>query len=436
MVDSAIKFCSIMQAAGHEAVFAGGWVRDKIMGNPLSHDIDIATSATPDQVVAICKQNRIRTKEVGKSFGVVLVHIDNNEMEVATFRTEEGFTDGRHPDKVSFATMEEDAVRRDLTINAMFWNPITDTLFDFVGGRKDIQDHVIRFVGNAAERIKEDKLRMLRAVRFAAKFGFELDEDSFDAIQNHASEIKQISAERIQQELIKMFETRKFVACWNMMERTHLMHHILPEVVAMNGVAQGHQHHPEGNVDVHVKMVVSHLRGESWVLQLAGLLHDIAKPVTFTRDAKGIHFFAHESIGAEMSASIMKRLKFSTDQTDHVCNLVADHMKVHTAVDMKKSTLRKLMAQSHFEDLIKLGWADTASSKNDFTDLNRLLARVADLRTQEVMPKPMITGKHLIDLGMKPGPKFKELLTVCFDHQLEHGFEDEAHAMGFLKAML
>ena len=436
MITTATKVCKLLQDAGFEAVFAGGFVRDKVLNRPLGHDVDIATSATPDQVVSLCKSNHIQTKEVGKSFGVVLVRVDDFEFEIATFRTESDYTDGRHPDKVEFATMEEDAQRRDLTINAMFWDPVSDTLFDFVGGREDARNHLIRFVGSADERINEDKLRMLRAVRLAGKFNFKMDEVTVGAIQNHAHEITAISAERIQQELVKMFKTGEFVFCWNVMKGTHLLRHVLPEIDAMDDVPQSPKHHPEGDVGTHVRMVMDELSDESWILQLAALFHDVAKPVTISRDERGIHFFSHENVGADMTEKILKELKFSTDQIDYVCALVRDHMKIHTAVNMNKSTLRKLMAQSHFPDLLKLGWADTAASKKDYTDLIALRDRVVVLAQQELLPKPMITGKTLIDLGLKPGPAFKALLDQCFDKQLETGFENQDVAMEFLRSVM
>lgn len=436
MKEIATKICSILQNNGNDAVFAGGFVRDMIMGKP-AHDIDIATSASPDIVVSLLKRNHFLIKEVGKAFGVVLAKSGDIEFEIATFRTEEGYSDGRHPDKVSFSTMEEDAKRRDLTINALFFDPIKEEIIDFVNGQNDIRDGIIRFVGVADERINEDKLRMMRTIRFAIKLGFKIDDPSFEAIRKHASEINMVSPERINQEFTKMLECRRPSLMFDLLDSSNLMTYIFPEIKKLVGLPQDPEWHAEGSVDIHTKMVMENLKDGSIELILGGMFHDVGKFDTFAIKENGrIGAHGHDKVGAEITGNVLRRLKFSNEQIDHVTALVENHMKGHRASEMKKSTLRRYIAQPYFDDILRLTEADAMSSNKDVSEINYIKNHIEEFKDWKELPNPIISGKDLIELGLKPGPKFKILLDACMDKQLEGSFVTKEDGIIFLKSLV
>jgi len=440
MNDTAKLIVRILQLAGFEAFFVGGSVRDSLIGKE-PHDIDIATSATPDQVEHIFNSRaEFRVKEVGAAFGVVLLKRGDEEFEVASFRADqfEGKTDGRRPSSVKLnATSAEDAQRRDFTINALFQDPTTGKITDHVGGLADIENHIIRFVGDPNQRIEEDSLRMLRAVRFALKLGWDIEEKSFLAIRRSAEKINRISAERITLELEKMLACRNPRMMLALLEELHLLRMILPEVAALRGVKQSPIHHPEGDAMEHTKRVMQAVVNESFELQMAAMLHDIGKATNTIEDEKGIHSFAHEKEGASMAEAICRRLKLSVEQTERITWLVLNHMKLHfNAEGMKLATLRRLVAHPFFEDLHKLAEADCKGSRGDTSTLEAFDARIAKLPKEKDLPQPLITGNDLKALGLKPGPSFKSILTYIQDMQLEGKLQTKADALKELDSII
>ena len=418
--ENAKQLCWKISQNGHPTFIVGGAVRDLLLGR-TPNDFDIMTTCRQDTLLWILKSWHVQTKPVGAAFGVVLAREGDEEFEIAVSRKDIG-SDGRHPLSVEDATPEEDAQRRDFTVNAMFMDPVTGQILDFVGGQEDLKNRTIRFVGSPMERIAEDKLRMLRALRFALKLDFVMDPATFQAIKDSAHLIHEISAERIQMELVKMLECGNLRRLFDLLMDSGLMREILPEVAAIVGVRQSPVWHPFGSLDLHVKATLDMLEGESWRLKFAALLHDIGKPGTFTEDDTGIHNLGHDKLGAELAEAIMTRLKFSNEDTEHVVALVTDHMKLHDASKMKKSTLRRLAAESHFDDLVKLDRADVLCEGGTDWDREQLafIDSVRDeLKNFVALPDPLVSGKDLISMGLKPSPQFKDLLTAAMDAQLE-----------------
>jgi poly(A) polymerase len=440
MMNTAIKIINKLKSHNHTAVIAGGAVRDLLLGLDPK-DIDIATSATPDTVEKLFKH----TIPVGKQFGIIVVIENGIEFEIATFRQDSKSGDGRRPDSVSFSSMEEDAKRRDLTINGLFLDPTTDKVFDFVGGREDIEHGLISFIGNAEERIEEDRLRILRAVRFAARLNFDMDDEARKAIKNNAHRIHDVSVERIKSEIDKMMKASKPSVAFEMMREFGLLKHIMPEVDAMWGQKQGPKWHSEGNLETHVMMVLDATRKKTSEIPTlwAALLHDVGKPTTAVLKEDGINhsFHGHDKVGAEMAEEIMKRFKSSNREIDTVVGVIADHMKSGIARDMKKSTLRKFIAQPHFEQLMHVFEADCESSipadpdraDGKMDGVVFLKEKKEEVGEVKELPKPFITGRHLIEMGMKPGPEFKSILDRMMDKQLEGKFETVDEALEALR---
>jgi poly(A) polymerase len=431
----AAKICYKLQRRGFQAVFTGGWVRDSLLGLPSS-DIDIATNATPDKVEKLFR----RTKAVGKSFGVILVKMKDTDFEVATFRIDGTYSDGRHPDGVQFTSMEEDAKRRDFTVNAMFYDPRKNKYIDFVDGQKDLAAKRIRFVGDPNQRIVEDNLRMLRAIRFALKLNSWIEPESMQAIRVNASKITNVSSERVREEFMKMIELGCPKKMINLLFDSNLIDYILPEIKPMKGNKQNPFWHPEGDVLEHTILVMQGLIGESSLLQLAALFHDIGKPSTAKvegEDPTRISNHGHDDVGAKMTFDIMTRLKFSNDEINYVVNLVSEHMKHQAAKDMKKSTLKRFMAQPYFDDLIKLNYADVGSASGDFSTIEFLEEKKKNWTPEEIKPKTsLVTGDDLIAMGLKPGPEFKKLLTLVMDAQLEGTVKDKEQGLKLIERTL
>ena len=428
METKAIQVARVLQANGHEAVFAGGWVRDMVMGVPCN-DIDIATSATPDQVEALFE----KTIPVGKSFGVVRVIFEGEEFEVATFRTDSATSDGRRPDSVEFSTMEEDAKRRDFTIGGMFFDPMKKVVIDFVGGRKDIEAGRLRFIGDPHQRIQEDKLRLLRAVRFAVRFGFEIDPESFEAICERHGEVAQVSSERIQEELVKMLKLGKPRQVVELLMATGMMGVILPEIRALKGVQQDPMWHPEGDVLEHTIRVLEGLVGEPVELQLAGLFHDVGKPETTIVEGDRVKTPGHAKAGASIARDILARLKFPKKVIEGVGELVYSHMAIISVPDMRKARQRRFLAREDFEALRKLHIADKQGGSGGTDSIDALDAVVEKFAHEEKRPTPFVDGRDLIEIGFKEGKEIGALKEELFDLQLEGSLTDRESALKFAR---
>lgn len=414
----AVKIIKKLQRRGFDAVLCGGAVRDLLLGKE-PHDFDIACSATPDQVEKIFRH----TKAVGKSFGVVLVELKGTSFELATFRRDGTYSDGRRPDSVEFTSMEEDAKRRDFTINAMFYDPCKKKYIDFVDGQKDLQARRIRFVSDPVHRITEDNLRLIRAIRFAIKLNSWIDPESMKAIRENAFKIANVASERIREEFMKMLELGDPRKMLDLLFESNLIDYILPEFKPMKGSKQNPRWHLEGDCYVHTTIVMENLAKEKPLLQFAALMHDIGKPSTAKvegDDPDKISNHGHDDVGAKLALDIMTRLKFSNEEIDYVVNLVQNHMKHQVAKEMKKSTLARFMAQPYFDDLLKLNYADIRAASGDLSTIKFLEEQKRSWKPEEIKPKTsLVTGDDLIAMGLKPGPQFKELLTIVMDAQLE-----------------
>ena len=430
MEKTAREVAKRLRAHGHIAYFAGGCVRDMVRGL-AAKDFDIATDATPDVVQKIFS----RTYAVGAHFGVVVVVENEFNFEVATFRSDGAYLDHRHPVDVRFSSPEEDAKRRDFTINGMFFDPEKNEVIDFVGGRVDLEAKIIRAIGDPAARFSEDRLRMLRAVRFATVLDFKIDNGTWDALTANAASINEISAERIREELLKIFLSPNRVRGWDLLDQSGLMRAILPELEVMKGCLQPEQFHPEGDVFTHTRLMLELLPKEvSTPLVLSVLFHDVAKPVTATVDETGrIRFNEHDRIGAAMAESIMERLRFSRAEIDAVVEMVRQHMVFKDVPKMRVAKLKRFMARPTFEEELELHRVDCASSHQMMDNYEFLLRKREEFANEPIIPPPLVRGDDLIALGMKPGPKFGEILEAVETRQLEGGFKDRQQALDWVK---
>ena len=399
--------------AGHQALFAGGCVRDRLMGKE-PHDYDIATDATPEQVQGIFDH----TVAVGSRFGVVVVVMGKSQFEVATFRAEADYADGRHPADVHYADARADALRRDFTMNGLFHDPLTDETIDYVGGQEDIEAGLVRAIGDPAERFAEDSLRLLRAVRFAAGLVFWIEEETEAALQAHAADVHRVSAERIREELCRILTGPNRGQGLALLHATGLLRELLPEVHAMAGCTQPPQFHPEGDVFAHTRLALDLLEQPTPELAFAALLHDIGKPPT-RRESDRIRFNSHNDVGAELARRICERLRFSTAQTDLIVELVADHMKFMTVRDMRQSKLKRLLRGPNIALHLELHRIDCLASHGDLTNYHFCLEKKESFGEEEIRPPRLLTGDDLIDFGYVPGPIFAEILERVEDAQLE-----------------
>src|SRR5437016_10453152 len=388
---------------GHIAYFAGGCVRDMVRGLPPK-DIDIATDARPEQVQKIFA----RTYAIGAHCGVIVVLENGFQFEVATFRSDDVYLDGRRPSEVHFSSPEEDARRRDFTINGMFFDPEKNEVIDFVGGRDDLKAKLVRAIGDPAARFAEDRLRMLRAVRFATVLDYKIDDPTWDALVASAASINEISAERIREELLKIFLSPNRVHGWDLLDQSGLLRTILPELDAMKGCLQPEQFHPEGDVFKHTRLMLELLPEKiSAPLILSVLFHDVAKPVTATVDETGrIRFNEHDRIGAAMTESIMERLRFSRAEIDAVVEMVRQHMVFKDVPKMRVAKLKRFMARPTFEEELELHRVDCASSHGMMDNYEFLLHKREEFANEPIIPPPLVRGDDLIELGLKPGPRF------------------------------
>jgi tRNA nucleotidyltransferase/poly(A) polymerase len=424
------KLAQRLRAAGHVAYFAGGSVRDLVRGQ-IPKDIDIATDARPDDVQKMFP----RTYAVGAHFGVIVVLEDDFQFEVATFRSDGAYLDGRRPVEVHFATAREDAARRDFTINGMFFDPAKDEVIDFVGGRADLEARVIRAIGDPGQRFAEDRLRMLRAVRFATVLGFEIDAATWDAVVANAASINEISAERIREELVRIFLSPNRARGWDLLDASGLMRNILPELEAMKGCEQPPQFHPEGDVFKHTRIMLELLPKEaSLPLVFSVLFHDIGKPPTSIVDDKGrIRFNGHDRVGAEMTEATMERLRFSRAEIDATVEAVRQHMVFKDVPDMRVAKLKRFMARPTFDDELELHRVDCASSHRMMENYEFLQQKKEEFANEPIIPPPLVRGDDLIALGLKPGPRFGEILEAVETRQLEGALRDREEALEWVK---
>ena len=473
--DAALEIIATLRTAGHQAFFAGGCVRDLLLGRE-PNDYDVATSATPDIVLAMFP----RTFAVGAHFGVVLVAdsagsiestaseemgVDSSKpeygiTEVATFRSDGAYSDGRHPDAVRYtSSAEEDVRRRDFTINGLLLDPVLifpqglkpgsladlnvqaeartlqDAVIDHVGGVVDLESGIVRAIGKAPERFEEDHLRMLRGVRFAARFGFALDPATASAIRSLAAKTKAISRERVRDELTKMLTEGHARRAFELLDETGLLAEVLPEIAKMKGVEQPPQFHPEGDVWIHTLMLLEQLPADcSFTLAWGALLHDVGKPPTFRRAPDRIRFDGHVEVGVAMAAEICRRFRFSNDETRQILALVENHMRFADAPRMKASTLKRFFRLEDFPEHLALHSMDCMAASGNLDHWNFVRERYETMPAEAVRPQPLITGRELIAAGYKPGAAFKEMLRVAEDAQLEGSITTTEEALNLIRA--
>ncbi|HKD86405.1 MAG TPA: CCA tRNA nucleotidyltransferase [Terriglobales bacterium] len=443
MREHATNIVRELRQRGFQAYFAGGCVRDTLLGL-VPADYDVATDATPPEVMRIFPQ----TYAVGAQFGVVLVPAPEdlpapltpsehpNYVEVATFRNDGAYSDGRHPDAVRYSKdPKEDVQRRDFTINGLLMDPLTDDrVLDFVGGRNDLAAGVVRAIGNAEHRFQEDKLRMLRAVRFAARFQYVIERESFAAIQRLASLIHQVSRERVRDELTKMLTEGHARAAFESLDRSGLLREVLPEIDRMHGVEQPPQFHPEGDVWIHTMLLLEKLPPKcSRTLAWGTLLHDVGKPPTFRVAPDRIRFDGHVEVGVRMAEDICHRLHFSNEDTKQIAALVANHMRFTDVERMKQSTLKRFMRLPKFEEHLELHRIDCLSSHGNLNMYDFVRQRLQESSEEEIRPAPLVNGEDLIRLGYKPGPGFREMLSAVEDAQLEGSLRNREEALAFVR---
>ena len=446
---AAVEIVRTLRERGHQAYLVGGCVRDLLLAREPA-DYDVSTDATPEQVMHIFPH----TYAVGARFGVVLVPYESvgvdrtpessdqptaehpKVIEVATFRSDGSYSDGRHPDAVRYTTdPREDVLRRDFTINGLMLDPFDDDrVLDFVGGEKDLRRGLIRTIGEAHRRFSEDKLRMLRAIRFAARFEYEIDSETFSSIQQLVPQIHQVSRERVRDELTKMLTEGHARRAFELLDQTGLLHELLPEVEKMKGVEQPPQFHPEGDVFVHTLLLLSMLEpGTSKTLAWGALLHDVGKPPTFRVAPDRIRFDGHVEVGVRMAEEICHRLRMSNEDTEQIIALVANHMRFGDVEGMKDSTFKRFIRLPNFDEHLELHRIDSLSS-HAILDLYRYTReKMASLPPEEIRPARLVSGEDLIAAGYRPGPAFTEILSTVEDAQLEGRVRNKDEAMEFVR---
>jgi tRNA nucleotidyltransferase/poly(A) polymerase len=428
------SICRSLRGAGYQAYLVGGCVRDLLLGREPA-DYDVSTDATPSLVQELFPHS----VDVGAKFGVILVTDHSVQVEVATFRSDIGYSDGRHPDHVVFSrSAEEDIRRRDFTINALLLDPATNEVLDFVGGRDDLRAGIIRAIGNAEERFREDKLRMIRGVRFAARFRYAIEGSTFRAMQSLAPDICQVSAERIRGELTKILTQGAARRGFELLEEARLLEEVLPEVKAMKGVEQPPQFHPEGDVWTHTLMMLEGLKaGTSLTLAWGVLLHDVGKPPTFTPPsgpAGRIRFDEHVEVGTRMAEAICERLRFANDDTEQIAALVANHLRFKDVPQMKTSTLKRFVRLDRFEEHLELHRLDCLSSHSILDSYNLVRRFLEQTPPDEVRPPRLITGDDLKRMGYQPGPRFKQILDLIEEAQLSGKIRTHQDAVELVRA--
>ena len=419
-----------LQEAGHEAYLVGGCVRDELRGM-APQDYDMATSARPEEVEALFPQ----THAVGKSFGVILVLEHGHTFEVATFRAESDYTDGRRPNTVTFSDAQTDASRRDFTVNGHFMDPLSDTVHDWVGGQEDLEKRRLRTIGHPTERFNEDHLRLLRAVRLAAQLDFEIDPATFAAVRDMADHITRVSAERIRDELLKLFRPPYAARGLDLLHESGLLAQVLPELLPTVTCEQSPDYHPEGTVYDHIRLMLSKLPAEASVeLPWTALLHDIAKPVTQSECEEGrIHFYGHEKIGADMAQQILQRLRFPNVEIEAIVQTVRYHMQFKDAPKMRKATLRRMLMRPTFELELEQHRLDCLGSHGLMDIYDFIREEQTVLQEKPLLLEPLISGRDLIELGIEPGPALGQLLDAVRDQQLAETFSTREEALAWAK---
>jgi len=417
--EMANSICDTLRRNGFQALLVGGSVRDVLLGREPA-DYDVTTDATPEQVTGLFPES----VAVGAQFGVILIPRDGLKVEVATFRSDAGYSDGRHPDRVIYSkTAEEDVQRRDFTINGLLMRHDNGEVLDFVGGQADLKAKTIRAIGEPERRFREDKLRMMRAVRFAARFEFAIEPATGNAIYQHAPEIRQVSAERLREELTKLLTEGAARRGFELLDERGLLLQVLPEIFAMKGIPQPPQYHPEGDVWIHTRLMLEGLpAGVSPTLAWGVLLHDVGKPPTFrpaSETGDRIRFDGHVDVGVRMAEEICRRLHFSNEETEQILALVKNHMKFKDVETMRASTLKRFVRQPHFDEHLALHRLDCLSSNRQLQSYEFVQRFLADTPPEQVQPERLLSGDDLLAMGFRPGPVFSEILGSLEDAQLE-----------------
>jgi poly(A) polymerase len=420
-----------LREAGYTAYFAGGCVRDRLLGRE-PQDFDVATDAPATTV----QQLFSRTVPVGVQFGVVLVLVHDEPIEVATFRADSIYLDGRHPTSVRFSSPVEDAQRRDFTINGMFLDPVTDTVIDYVGGQNDLRARIVRAIGDPHARISEDRLRMLRAVRFAARLGFEIEPATFAAIQAAAPSISDIAWERIGDEIVRILtdsEAGSARRAFELLDASGLLAFVLPEIMALKGVEQSPDYHPEGDVFVHTLGLLEQLDHPTETLALGALLHDVAKPRCAQPTETRITFYGHCEQGADMAVEICQRLRRSRETWERVAFLVRDHLRLLSAPEMRLSTLKRFLATEGIDELLELARLDALASNKDLTYYDFCTQKLSELGAEEIKPAPLLRGHDLLEMGLVPGPQFGRILAAVSEAQLDGTLATRDQALAWVR---
>ena len=413
------SICEMLQRNKHQALLVGGCVRDLLLGREPA-DYDVATDATPVEVAGLFPES----VAVGAQFGVMLIPRNGLKVEVATFRSDMGYSDGRHPDHVVYSqTPKEDVQRRDFSINGLLMRHDNDEVLDFVGGQNDLKAGVLRAIGDPELRFAEDKLRMMRAVRFAARFDFEIESETFRAVQRHVNEIQQVSPERLREELTKMLTEGAARRAFELLDETWLLGQVLPEIAAMKGVKQPPEFHPEGDVWIHTRLMLEQLaRGASPTLAWGVLLHDVGKPPTFqSAEETGdrIRFNHHVDVGVRMAEAICRQLRFSNEDTEQIAALVGNHMRFGAVQAMKKSTLKRFVRLPRFDEHLELHRLDCLSSHRHLDSYEFVQHFLDETPPEQVRPERLLTGDDLLAMGFEPSPEFARILRGIEDAQLE-----------------
>ncbi len=429
--EPAVQIVRRLHSAGCIAYFAGGCVRDALQGKTPS-DIDIATDAHPEKVSTLFR----KTIPVGVQFGVVRVREGDFEYEVATFRTDGPYLDGRRPSDVAYSTAEQDALRRDFTVNGMFYDPLKEEVIDFVAGQKDLHQRTLRAIGEPALRFKEDRLRLIRAIRFAAKLEFQIEHGTWEAITSAVAEIASVSMERVRDELVKILGDRNRLRGFDLMDQSGLLAVVLPEVDRLKGVEQPEKFHPEGDVFVHTRKLLSLLEPDADpLLAMAVLLHDIGKPLTQTFEADRIRFSGHDRLGAEMAEQVMERLRFSRHQIEIVVEAVRQHMVFKDVQQMRPARLKRFMARATFGLELELHRVDCLASHGDIENHTFLSDKEKEFAHQPLIPPPLLRGDDLLALGLNPGPEIGRLLNLVQTAQLDGEIRSHEEALALVRSI-
>tara|TARA_B100000242_G_scaffold132389_1_gene93923 strand:+ start:1651 stop:3003 length:1353 start_codon:yes stop_codon:yes gene_type:complete len=432
---NAVKIIEILSDAGFESYIVGGAVRDLLIEkNPKEYDI--CTSATPNEINKIFKNSKL----VGQSFGVSIVLQDKYAFEIATFREDFDYLDGRHPDKVKYTkNVEHDVKRRDFTVNGLLFDPIANKIIDYCDGLLDLKNKIIRTIGDPFERFSEDYLRILRAIRFSNQLNFEIEKKTSIAMDELSHKVVNISIERVRDEISKILLSLSPAKGIRLLDKYHILNTFIPEILEMKNIQQPPDFHPEGDVFVHTCLVLDKLSestSENSIEVVYGaLFHDIGKPDTYDKTDR-IRFNRHEYVGANKAEKICKRLKFSNKQTELIVSLVKEHMKFGNIKNMKKSTFKKFVSMENFNDHLKLHKADCLGSHGDLSLYDFTLQKLDQLNNEPILPKPLLNGNDLIDLGIKPGPIYKSILSKIFDDQLEGNIKSRDEALIKLKEVI